>query len=174
MNAFRLLMPLAMLSTWPALSMAGELAVTASTPDVEVSTRPAGRNFVQLPDLRYHMVLTMRCPDLLSARAVSLSIADTRIALDAERLMEGPQVEVSIDVPATQIAPVAIEDFCSGDDPETTDAGAHSLEIPSVLSAQAALTCASEDRTEMTYASASLDVHLRCVQDDESATDSIH
>ena len=87
MNAICRFVPFAMLVGWPTLAAAGDLEVTASTPDVEVSTRPAGRNFMQLPTLRFDMVLNASCPDPLTAQAVSLSIADTRVALGAERLM---------------------------------------------------------------------------------------
>ena len=169
MSSIRRLLPLALLLHWPALSSAGDLEVSASTPDVEVSTRPAGRNFMRLPALRYDVVLTTNCPDLLSARSVSLSIADTRIALDAERLNEGPRLEISISVPAAQIAPVAVAGFCTDDDGEPAGPGARSVRIPSVLSAQAALTCADDESTEITYASTSLDVLLRCEVEEEPA-----
>ena len=169
MSSFRRLIPLALLLCCPAMSLAGDLEVSANTPDIEVSTRPAGRNFMRLPALRYDMVLTTACPALFSARAVSLSIADTRIALDADRLNESSRVEVSISVPAAQIAPVAVEGFCTDDDGEQASTVARSLKIPSVLSAQAALTCADEETTEITYASAALDVILRCEPSDEPA-----
>ena len=159
--------PLALLICWPAMLLAGDLEVSADTPEIEVSTRPAGRNFMQLPALRYDMVLTTNCPAQFAARAVSLSIADTRIALDADRLNQGSRVEVSISVPAAQIAPVAVEGFCTADEGEQASTVARSLKIPSVLSAQAALTCADDQATEITYASAALDVVLRCVPDDE-------
>lgn len=166
MSRTRHLFALALLLGLPVLSSAGELEIAASTPDVEVSTRAAGRNFMQLPSLRYDMVLATSCPERFSARALSLSIADTRIALDAGNMSDGPPFEVSISVPAAQIAPVAVEDFCTEDDGEAPDSVAQTLTIPSLLSAQAALTCTSDESTEITYASASLDVLLRCAPDE--------
>ena len=104
----------------------------------------------------------------------SIKNSADRGARFASRLKEGSRVEVSINVPAAQIAPVAVEGFCTtGDDGEQQGTVARSLTIPSVLSAQAALTCADDESTEITYASASLDVLLRCVPEDEPATGSI-
>ena len=99
--AFLFLIPIALGVS--SLAAAGDLDVSASTPDVNVSTRPAGRNFLRLPGLRYDFVLNAECPVALSVQAISLSIADTRVALNADELVAGPRLEVSVAVPAMQI-----------------------------------------------------------------------
>ena len=73
------LLPLAI----PALAHAGELDVSANTPAVSVSTRPAGRNFMRLPDLEYEFVIDASCPTGQQPGAISISIADTRVSLGA-------------------------------------------------------------------------------------------
>ncbi len=171
MNAVTRMSPLLLLCLSGA-AMTGDLVVSASTPAVEVSTRPAGRNFMRLPTLRYEFVLTANCPGTLSAQSLSLSIADTRVAVGRDEIGAGSRLEMSVAVPAAQIAPVAVENFCTPDDPEAAQNEPGTLRIPSILSAQAALTCGDEESSEITYASESLDVLLRC-EIDESATHSI-
>lgn len=171
MNEVTRMSPLLLLCLSGA-AMTGELVVSANTPDVEVSTRPAGRNFMRLPTLRYEFVLTANCPGILSARSVSLSIADTRVAVGQDEITAGSRLEMSVAVPATQIAPIAVEDFCAPDDREAGQNEPATLRIPSILSVQAALTCGDEESSEVTYVSESLDVLLRC-EIDESATHSI-
>ena len=152
-------------------TIAGDLVVTAQTPNVSVSTRPEGRNFMRLPGLRYNFALTMGCPERMPAQWISLSVADTRVVLDldSDDLGSRSRVEVSIDVPAAQIAPIAVEDFCTRHEGGNLEAQSESVIIPAVLSAQAALTCADEERSEMTYASAVLNVLLYCERDGSPA-----
>lgn len=146
---------------------AGELGLSANTPEVRVSTRPEGRNFINLPLLRYDFILTPSCPARSAIESVSLSIADTRVSLDRKELTPGPRLELSIDVPAAQIAPVAVENFCTAHSDGQSRELRESLTIPALLSAQAALLCMTEDGGEMSYASKSLDVLLRCEARDE-------
>ncbi|MEE3236340.1 MAG: hypothetical protein VX236_03375 [Pseudomonadota bacterium] len=152
-------------------AIAGDLVVTAQTPNVSVSTRAEGRNFIRLPELRYDFALTLGCPERMPPQSVSLSVADTRVhlGLDSDDLASRSRVEVSIDVPAAQIAPVAVEDFCTRHEGGNQETQSESVIIPSVLSAQAALTCADEERSEMTYASAVLNVLLYCERDGSPA-----
>ena len=88
---------------------AGELQVSAETPDVTIETRPAGRNFIRLPDLDYVFTIEAECTVNLEPTSISLSIADTRISLDADQVAAARPVRVSVSVPAAQIGPVAME-----------------------------------------------------------------
>jgi len=148
--------------TLPAPAIPGELDVTANTPAVSISTRPAGRNFIRLPDLDFVFVVDARCPAELQPGSVSISIADTRVALDASEASAPMPLSVPVSVPASQIGPIPAERFCSAaDDPAGSRAGS-TLTVPAVLSAQVSLFCAGESGSEMTYASRSLDVTLHC------------
>ena len=152
-----------------ALAWAGELSLSANTPEIGISTRPDGRNFMRLPALEYNIVADAVCPNGLARESFSLSIADTRVTnvVDDE---SGARLELSVRVPASQIGPVAVDRFCTAASEAAGDI--RTLRIPSILSAQAALLCVSEDGNEMTYASESLDVLLNCESADESQIES--
>ena len=151
------------------LAQPDELAVSADTPTVILSTRPAGRNFIRLPDLDYRFAIDAGCPTGLERSAISISIADTRIALGESELTAAKRLDIPVSVPATQIAPVAVDRFCtvSTSDEEVLEPA--DLTIPAVLSAQVSLLCSGEAGNEMTYAAMSLDVTLQCT--DEAAAD---
>ena len=159
-------LPVAVLSLAVTAS-AGELRLSASTPEVNVSTRPAGRNFMRLPSLRYEFVVESRCPEGLSPETLSLSIADTRVTKNQEDI-QSTATSLSVNVPASQIGPVAVEQFCTAESIEQE--GRLSLRLSSVLSAQSSLLCVGDKGNDMTYASASLDIVLQC-EDPEEAED---
>jgi len=167
--AILLIAPVAALSC-AAVAWSGELDLSANTPEVSIPTRPDGRNFMRLPALEYNVVADTLCPNGLARESLSLSIADTRItnAIDAETRS---RLELSVRVPAAQIGPVAVNQFCTAD--SVAAGGPLTLRIPSVLSAQAALLCVSETGSEMTYGSVSLDVLLLCESADQPQTESI-
>ena len=143
---------------------ASDLTVAADTPAVTVSTRPARRNFMQLPALQFRFRIQAVCDAGQSADTVSLSIADTRVSLPGERLVEQSN-EVTVTIPAGQIPPVRIEGFCAADPGETPDDD--SVRIPSVLSAQSSLLCVGDAGGNMTYASTPLDVLVVCQASEE-------
>ncbi|MDH3439810.1 MAG: hypothetical protein OEM63_03585 [Gammaproteobacteria bacterium] len=165
--ALLVIAPIAALSC-ALMAWSGELGLTANAPEVSIPTRPDGRNFMRLPELEYNIVADMLCPDGLARESLSLSIADTRVtrAIDAET---GSRLELSVRVPAAQIGPVAVNQFCTAEN--VAAGGRRTLRIPSVLSAQAALLCVSETGREMTYASAPLDVMLLCESADQPQTE---
>lgn len=144
---------------------AGELSLSASTPEVSLSTRPTGRNFMRLPSLRYEFVVESQCPEGLSPEALSLSIADTRVTKNQEDIASAA-TSLSVDVPASQIGPVAVEKFCTAESIEQEVS--QSLRLSSVLSAQSSLLCVGDAGDDMTYTSASLDVVLQCEDEAES------
>lgn len=148
------------------IAVAGEITVSAQTPVVTIETRAAGRNFIQLPTLEYAFTVELRCRPDLAPDAFSLSIADTRVSMSAEYIPAGAPVEITVRVPANQIAPVAVEGFCMAEESESAQRQmlADSVSIPSVLSVQASLLCTNESNSEMTYASQPVDVTLNCNQ----------
>ena len=153
-----------------------KLVVRPDTPVVNIDTRAAGRIFMRLPSLHYSFEIENRCRADLSPRSISLSVADTRKSVSMDKLSSTSSVSVDITIPAGQIGPIAVDGFCLHSDErsegQTDKRGL--LGIPSVLSVQVALLCASETESQMTYASTSLGVTLMCNQltDDETpATD---
>lgn len=136
---------------------ADNLVLSPDTPVVSVSTRPAGRNFMRLPNLEYAFRIEAHCSADDSPKSVSLSIADTRISLGTDSLANEGPIEISVEIPAGQIGPVATSDFCV-----VGASGNERLRIASVLSAQASMLCGEDDDGTMTYASAALDVVVDC------------
>ncbi|MCB1845372.1 MAG: hypothetical protein KDI09_20560 [Halioglobus sp.] len=156
------------------------LTVTANTPLVGVMPRPPGRSFLALPQLNYHFVLQPSCADNWLPAGLSLSIADSRLSIGSAAINASlPVIEVQLSVPAAQLAPIPLSGFCelpkeplisklpTASEPENSgnpaaEPAASSLVIEAALSAQAALTCASEDRRSTTYVSQLLDISLVC------------
>ncbi|MEX2497070.1 MAG: hypothetical protein WD448_13325 [Woeseia sp.] len=150
------------------------LTVTADSPSVSVSPQPVGRHFFNLPSLEYAFQLEARCDDDWEAESLFLSVADTRTSLSKHRLHESPDLQIQLHVPAEQIAPVVLREFCvidareegsgtamqaggvalSGNPPVVTYGGA--------LSAQASLRCSKGAEQQTVYVAKPLDVELSC------------
>ncbi len=152
------------------------LKVRASTPTVEVSPRMAARNYVRLPTLEFTFQLTAHCRGNFGPRAVSLSIADSRRSLSADQLGEANAgSELTVKVPAKQLAPLAIENFCvrqpeGAGNVHSTEYPGTMMMVPAALSAQASLLCVDEEQEEIVYTSTPLDINLIC-KSAQSATE---
>ncbi len=153
------------------------LKVRASTPTVEVSPRMAARNYVRLPTLEFTFRLTAHCGGSFDPGAVSLSIADSRRSLSADQLGEANAgSELTVKVPAKQLAPLAVENFCvrqpegAGNVHSTGYPGTMMMMVPAALSAQASLLCVDEEQEEIVYTSTPLDINLIC-KSAQSATE---
>jgi hypothetical protein len=143
------------------------LSVAANAPAVPLAPRSPGRNFVRLPTLEFTFEIQADCSGSRSPESLSLNVADTRKSLTAEQIVSDGPTEISLQIPASQIAPLVIEDFCVlplEEDSVTVGEAPSQITIPSALSAQAALLCAGDEDKAMTYVSRSLDVALVCVQ----------
>jgi hypothetical protein len=149
----------------------GTLVIDADIPVIEAEQRPAGRDFIRLPDLEYNFELDPDCANGLLPKTISLSIADTRKSLSAENIPADSLTTTSLGIPAAQIGPIAVDNFCiaaseqDDDNSQSTDNQAgqsETLTISSVLSVQASLLCANETDSQITYTSKSLDVTLVC------------
>jgi len=149
------------------------LLVTADAPLVPLLPRNPGRNFVRLPTLEYLFEIRVHCSDSRSPALLSLNVADTRKSLAAGQIIGDGPTEISLRIPASQIAPLVIEGFCIVQPAENGDgisAAPSQITIPSVLSAQVSLLCEGHEDQAITYVSRALDVSLRCDQ----VTDSDH
>ena len=111
---------------------------------------------IRLPNLTFTLTARSFCPEPQAAESISVSIADTRITITPT---DEDIIEESIQVSRKQLGPVAVEDFCLGED--TTDAQ-KSLHINDALTAQLSLRCAGENSESISYKSAVLSVALLC------------
>ena len=150
------------------------LSVAADAPAVPLSPRSPGRHFVRLPTLEYRFEIQTHCSDSRSPGSLSLAVADTRASLAADEIISDGPTEISLRIPASQIAPLVIEDFCVTRTEENGDMvgeASTQITITSALSAQASLLCEGDEDKVMTYVSRPLDVSLLCERapsDDES------
>jgi hypothetical protein len=153
------------------------LSVVANSPAVPLAPRNPGRNFVRLPTLEYMFEIYTYCSDSRSPASLSLNVADTRKSLQASQIASDGPTEISLKIPANQIAPLVVEDFCIVEVQEDSDAISESqtqITIPAALSAQASLLCAGDEDKAITYVSSTLDVSLVCdtqVNDKESGVE---
>jgi hypothetical protein len=143
------------------------LLVMADAPLVPLLPRNPGRNFVRLPTLEYKFEIRTHCSDSRSPALLSLNVADTRKSLAAGQIISDGPTEISLRIPASQIPPLVIEDFCvvqPGENGDRISAAPSQIAIPSVLSAQVSLLCEGDEGQAITYVSRTLDVSLRCDQ----------
>ncbi len=150
------------------------IEISADVPTVTVTPRRAGRFGLRLPSLTYTLTLTAYCEDNWQPVSVSISIADSRKSLDAEQLEQATVLDLELQVPSNQIAPVRIERFCikddqkdfqpgdTGDNKELAGADGNTIIISAALSAQASLLCATDSEQSITYITKPLDVMLEC------------
>lgn len=150
-----------------------KVALAVETPSVEVRPRPPGRQLLDLPALEYSFEVDARCKEQWVPESLSLSIADSRVVLGASQLSAGEPRRVSLKIPARQLAPVVIHDFCIVEDAVATpglkvdrlptSVSQPGITIKSVLSAQASLLCRKDEERSIVYVSKPLDVTLICL-----------
>jgi hypothetical protein len=151
------------------------LTVAATTPVVAIQPRPGNGKFIRLPTLEYTFKIQASCKLNRKPTSLLLSIADTRKTLDAADISSDPPTELTLKIPAEQIGPIAIEDFChiADEDVESNDNTRNQLTIYAALSAQASLRCESESDQHVNYVSKTLDVNLVCERPDQAASEEL-
>jgi hypothetical protein len=150
------------------------LRITAETPAVTVVPQPRDRHFFNLPSLDYAFQVEARCGKDWRPESLTLSVADSRTSLGSAQLHESSARQVKLHVPAKQIAPVVLRDFCvidgtaEGSSVEAKPGALPLVRTPrqmtvsAALSAQASLRCSSNDEQKTIYVSQPLDVMLAC------------
>jgi len=123
-----------------------------------LAIQPGGRNLVQLPELEFKLSVTPHCGESGNRESLSITIADTRTTLRGEALQAGKSFDVSMRVSAGQLAPFALQDFCT--DPAFEG---ESILLGSALTAQASLRCARTGKSSVVFAAEPLDVRLVCL-----------
>ena len=140
------------------------LTLVADTPVASIPPRQANRKFITLPTLEYVFEIRTRCMMNRRPTSLLLSVADTRKTLGAADISAGDPVALTLRIPAAQIGPIAVEDFCYvADGKGSGNANANDeLTISAALSAHASLRCESETDQNVVYVSQPLDVSLVC------------
>lgn len=157
----------------PADRTTHSLFVSAAAAKVEVTPRSGRRASIVLPAIEYVFSVNALCATSFEPKSVSVTVADSRSFLGPNELV-GADVapEVRLTVPASQIAPLIVADFCiAASDQEAVPADGpaatgESMTVPATLSASASLLCVSEGKQELLYTTTPLDVTLTCTIDE--------
>jgi hypothetical protein len=128
-----------------------------------VVSRDTERELLRLPDLEFPVRIVARCGSGREPETVSISIADTRVSFDRETLSANGVLETSISVSSRQIAPIAVNGFCSSE-----TARSESLLLPTALIAQVSLRCIRDETRSIAFRAQALDVLVNCEQKDQS------
>lgn len=151
------------------------LQLAADTPKVSIDRRDTERNFLRLPTVEFAFRIDAACSETLQPVSLLLSVADSRKILQADEIEGNSATEIALNIPASQIAPVAIQGFCEETSPQDNQSsrrqpspGHEEITLTAALSAQASLRCASDTDEQTVYTSMPLDVILVCNQAPQS------
>lgn len=139
-----------------------KLFLKANTPDASISQQSITQNMIHLSTLDYTFEINATCREGFTIEAVSLNIADTRKSKTLNNIESNKPFEIVMTVPAVQIAPIAVDNFCIQKKQNNSSEVTTVKKVPSVLSVQAALLCSNDELSKMTYSSKSLDVVIHC------------
>ena len=134
------------------------LSVDADPAVVAIKPLTAGRKLIRPPALEFLLRIDAECDVDAEITSISISIADTQKALTSTDLSEAIPIATRITIPARQVSPIAVEDFC----PIGSAAAGDELVVRDALTAHVSLRCTSEAGESITYASRALDVMLQC------------
>lgn len=177
-SQFSYLVPLLLVISTPGQGEStadSSFAVAANTPVASIQPRQGNGKFIRLPTLEYTFEIRARCKLNRKPASLLLSVADTRKSLDAGDISWEPPVELTLRIPAEQIGPIAVEEFCHADDDDiaSKDNIKNQLTIRAALSAHASLRCESESDQHVNYVSKTLDVNLVCERPDQPTSDEL-
>lgn len=150
-----------LLASLPLALAAGtaRLEVDADRARALVQPATAGSKLLQLPSLDYLIDIEARCQDSKLAESLSISVADTRMTLRRDDIAGKTNLTVEFTVPASQVAPLAAENFCL-----TEDRDGEELQIEDAFTAHLSLRCSGESGESIIYASRPLAVTLVCAR----------
>jgi hypothetical protein len=124
----------------------------------EIKPLTEGRRLIRPPALEFLLRIDAECDANAEIASISISIADTQKALTSPDLSEAAPIATRITIPARQVSPIAVQDFC----PMGSRAAGDELVVRDALTAHVSLRCTGEAGESITYASRTLDVMLHC------------
>lgn len=157
-----LILALSLLSTHSAADETGELVIRAATATVTVAPGSAGRRSFRLPTLDFALDVAYQCEPDHRPTSMSLTVSDTRRTLgETELAQDSGRAQVDMVIPADQLPPLVLSDFCTADG---TLAGTRLEErlVEGIATVAASLRCDAETGPRASYTSTTLDVTLVC------------
>ena len=138
-----------------------EIVVAAQEAEVRVAPRAAHLRLVNLPALEFALRAAYRCRG--EVISLTLSVSDTVQTLARDVLADQRAAEVSLAVPAQQVAMADSGGFCVAGDPGS----ANELRVTGFVTAAASLRCGRDGNDSVRYASAPLTVRLICARGED-------
>lgn len=159
-------LPLAILTSIAAPSMTfaadahagNDIVVAAPVISVAVEPRAARLKLVNLPVLEFALRAVYRCTG--EPVALTLSISDTARSIDRDELLDGRAAELTLRVPASQVAMADSGKFCISGDPDSAD----ELHVNGFATAAASLRCNDDGVISVHYSSVPLNVRMTCTR----------
>ena len=160
MNRCCIRRPLAVLLCIGTAIAAADTALTlhATETSLLVAPRNSNQTYVNLPALDVAVIAEFSCAAGVAAESITVSVADTHIRFNSEEITDATSINATLRLPANQIAPISIQDFCVTDVASEIE----DLLIPGVASAQVSLRCGSKDKSSIHFASIALPLRLHC------------
>lgn len=160
----------AILSPAMALSADGAaMTVLAKESIARVEPGDAKQREVRLPALDVAVVASIECPGNATATSLIVSVSDTHHYFGPKVLADAVTLEAAFEVPARQLAPVVIPEFCVRGAPDDDQ----SLKLNGVATAQLSMRCSDEnDASSIHFTSVQIPVRLYCLPDGEPAAPS--
>jgi hypothetical protein len=158
MNALRLCLLLLVAPLSPTLvAESARLGAEAEPADVAILPAETGDKLLRLPDLAYQISIDAHCRNSDRAESLSISAADTRMTLLRDEIADRTSITVGITIPASQVAPLAADDFCKPDgrdDPKRL--------VKDAFTAHISLRCSGDEGESIIYTTRPLAVVLTC------------
>lgn len=142
------------------------IQVDAETAVAVLEVQQAGRSLVRLPDIGFRLGIAAYCANGGQPESMSITIADTRRTLRTEDLKGIGTIDISMSIPARQIAPLALQEFCV--DPASEG---DSVLVTSALAVQASLRCSRGEDQSIVFAAEPLDIRVDCIRSADAATE---
>ena len=145
---------------------ADRLDVDSDPATVNIVRQESGRQLIRLPKLDFPLRVDAHCGRGGELQSLSISVADTRQTISGEDYPADDTFTTTVSVSPRQIAPIAVEEFCTDGYPS-----GESRLLETALIAQVSLRCALEESQSVVFAAEPLDVRLVCSDAEPAETD---
>lgn len=142
------------------------LTLHANEASTQIEPRDQPNTQAKLPSLEVSLLASFNCPSDAVAHSITISVADSHRRYSAEEVAGTDRLEISIDVPATQIAPVSLANFCVAGAPIKEA----SVLLHGFATAQVSLNCRKQSVASVHFASATLPLRLFCGADENQVS----